>query len=370
MGGQTAPVLLKRCEFAGLGGWLADDHAAALGAFRRSVPAIEQQLSRVERSSHFAGVWEDWQPACIAAEGASDARRFFEQHFTPCHVVDEVRPQGLFTGYYEPLAQASLTPSEEFQVPIYGKPHDLISFEEATAKQLGLSYGRVSEGQPAPYFTRSDIEQGALGGRGLELLWLKSWVDAFFIQVQGSGRVRLETGRELRLAYAAKSGLPYTSIGTVLIARGILSKDNMSMQALRGWMAQHPHEARELMWHNQSFVFFKLLEVEDPNIGAPGAQYVGLTPLRSLAIDRSVWVFGTPVWLSLMAPSGPNASLQPFNRLMIAQDTGSAIKGAARGDVYWGWGEAAASTAGHMASPGSMTVLLPNSLAARSEFLS
>jgi len=169
----------------------------------------------------------------------------------------------------------------------------------------------------------------------------------------------------MRLAYAAKSGQPYTGIGGLLVERGVLSRDNMSMQAIRTWMSDHPGEARELMWENKSFVFFREVTIDDPELGPPGAQKVALTPLHSLAVDRSLWMFGTPVWLDTQAPKGESGTLVPFRSLLVAQDTGTAIKGHARGDVFWGAGEEAALTAGHMKSPGRMIVLLPKALAKR-----
>jgi membrane-bound lytic murein transglycosylase A len=238
-----------------------------------------------------------------------------------------------------------------------------VSFDGATEKQINLRYGRVVQGKPAGYFTRREIEEGALRGRDLEIVWLKSWVDAFFIHVQGSGRIRFADGSTMRLAYGAKTGQPYTGIGGLLVERGILTKDNMSMQALRKWMKDNPQSARELMWENKSFVFFREVKVDDPSLGAPGAQKVSLTPHRSMAVDRSLWMFGTPIWLDTQAPSGPTNELQSFRHLMIAQDTGTAIKGPVRGDVYWGWGDKAALIAGHMKSPGSIIVLLPKKLA-------
>jgi membrane-bound lytic murein transglycosylase A len=240
-----------------------------------------------------------------------------------------------------------------------------VGFDAATEKRLNLKYGRMLNGKPAGYLTRREIEEGALQARDLEIVWLKSWVDAFFIHVQGSGRIRFEDGSTMRLAYGAKSGQPYTGIGGVLVERGVLTKDTISMQALRAWMKDNPAKARELMWENKSFVFFREVKVDDPSLGAPGAQQVSLTPLRSLAIDRSLWMFGTPIWLNAKVPSGPAGALQDFRHLMVAQDTGTAIKGHARGDVYWGWGEEAASVAGQMKSPGAMIVLLPEKLAAR-----
>ena len=202
-------------------------------------------------------------------------------------------------------------------------------------------------------------------GRGLEICYLESWVDAFFMQVQGSGRIILPGGKVLRLSYAAKNGQPYTGIGSILLARGVGTKETMSMQFLRNWMADNPHEARALVWHNNSFVFFREVPVDDPQLGAIGAGKVNLTPLRSLAVDRSHWMFGTPLFIETHEPPEAAQVAVSFRHLMIAQDTGTAIKGVIRGDVYWGWGERAALNAGHMKSKGSMVALLPHEFAAR-----
>jgi membrane-bound lytic murein transglycosylase A len=360
-----AKLILSAVPFAQIEGWADDDHATALAAFQRSCVEILASGHGFERNVRFGGKRADWLEVCKNAVQAKSARRFFEEEFTALKVADPVRHEGLFTGYYEPEAEGSRTAGNGYDVPIYRKPNDLVSFDQAIEKQINLKYGRMVQGKPAGYFTRREIEEGALRGRDLEIVWLKSWVDAFFIHVQGSGRVRFADGSTMRLAYGAKTGQPYTGIGGLLVERGILTKDNMSMQALRKWMKDNPGSARELMWENKSFVFFREVRVDDPSLGAPGAQQVSLTPLRSMAIDRSLWMFGTPIWLDAKVPSGPANELQPFRHLMVAQDTGTAIKGHVRGDVYWGWGDKAALTAGHMKSPGSMIVLLPKKLAAR-----
>jgi membrane-bound lytic murein transglycosylase A len=356
---------LKPLELASLQGWAADGHQAALETFRRSCSEIIADGRAFARPIARGGTRQDWLPVCEKAMTADNARSFFESEFTALAVEDSERPQGLFTGYYEPEAEASLTRSEDYNVPIYGRPADLLAFDAAAEKATGLKYGRLNDGRPQPYFTRREIEEGALAGRNLELVWLKDWADAFFIHIQGSGRARLADGRAIRLAYAAKSGQPYTGIGRLLVDRGVLTEDAMSMQNLRSWMAKNPEAARRLMWENRSFIFFRIVTGLDEALGAPGAQQVQLTPLRSLAVDRSIWAFGTPVWLDADVPSGRDNSLQSFRHLMIAQDTGTAIRGAARGDVYWGWGEHAAATAGAMKSPGRMVVLLPKPLAKR-----
>jgi membrane-bound lytic murein transglycosylase A len=356
---------LKPISFGDISGWGADDHAAALAAFRRSAEDIIARGHGFQREAGFGGRREDWLQVCQAALDAQNARAFFEQNFIALRVMDAERPEGLFTGYYEPQAEGRLAPDAKFCVPIYRKPNDLISLSEEEQAASGLAYGRRVEGNPAGYFTRREIEHGALAGRGLEICWLESWVDAFFMHVQGSGRVMLPGGKSLRLSYAAKNGQPYTGIGGVLLARGIGTPSTMSMQYLRHWMAANPGEARELLWSNNSFVFFREVPVENETLGGIGAAKVNLTPLRSLAVDRRYWMFGTPLFIETHEPPEATGGPVPFHHLMIAQDTGTAIRGIIRGDVYWGWGEAAAHNAGHMKSRGAMVALLPKAVAAK-----
>ena len=351
MDGSLSPV-----TFDSLEGWQGHDHDAARLALRRSCREMLEQGAGFSRPVRYGGSPSSWRSACLAAFEAGHARSFFERMFRAYRVHDDARPQGLFTGYYEPEVEGSRVPSAAYPVPIYRRPPDLMSFKEGG---YGSTYGKLVNGERVPYLTRRDIEEGALRGQGLEIVWLRDWADAFFIQVQGSGRVRLAEGGVLRLSYAAKSGHPYTGIGGLLVQRGILSEKTVSMQAIRQWMARTPQEARELMWENKSFVFFREVDLEDPALGALGAQHVQLTPRRSLAIDRSLWMFGTPVWLDTQVFADEANNALPFRHLLIAQDTGSAIRGLARGDVYWGFGEAAAAMAGPMKSTGTMTVLLP-----------
>jgi membrane-bound lytic murein transglycosylase A len=362
MTGLAKPLLERTC-FASLEGWAAAEHGRALEAFRRSCDEILSQGRAFDRPSEFGGARTDWIEVCEKGATARDPRSFFEQNFLPVKVNDPTRPEGLFTGYFEPEAEGSLVPDGRFTVPIYRKPHGLVAFEKVVTPEL--RYGRVVAGEPQPFFTRREIEEGALAGRGLELVWLADWADAFFMHVQGSGRVRLEDGSVLRLAYAGKSGQPYTGIGGLLVERGILEREDMSMQAIRSWMADHPAEARDLMWENKSFVFFREATVDDPALGPPGAQKVPLTPFASLAVDRSLWAFGTPIFLDTKSPRARGAGAGTFRQLMIAQDTGTAIKGYARGDIFWGAGQDAAWIAGHMKSEGRMTALLPVPLAER-----
>lgn len=362
---MAAAEIFTPVSFSSLGGWMADDHGTALEAFRRSCAEIESEGRAFDRPITYGGARADWLDVCARAETARNARGFFEENFAALAVTDPSRPEGLFTGYFEPEAAGSLKPAGEYRVPIYRKPPELVGFDRETERTAGFRYGRLVDGEPDPFPARKDIEQGALQGRGLEIVWLKDWADAFFIHIQGSGRIRLPDGKLLRLAYAGKNGRPYTGIGPLLVERGVFTREEMSMQSTRVWMAQHPEDARKLMWENQSFIFFREVPIDDPALGPPGAQKVSLTPLRSLAVDRSLWAFGTPVYLETTTPSGPGGAMELFRHLMIAQDTGTAIRGYARGDVFWGAGDRAALAAGHMKSPGRITVLLPKPLAAK-----
>ncbi|WP_196504798.1 murein transglycosylase A [Aestuariivirga litoralis] len=362
---MTRTEALKPISFDQMTGWAADDHAAALRAFQLSAQEIQEAGSGFRRASSFGGERQDWLPICAAALHAGNARNFFETWFLPLKVHDTARPAGLFTGYYEPELRGSMTLSKDYPVPVYERPPELVAFTDAEARATHLSYGRHVNGKAVPFFSRHDIENGALAGRGLELLYVSSWVDAFFLHVQGSGRVILPDGKVVRLSYAAKNGRGYTGIGSLLLKRGIGTPETMSMQFLRAWMLQHPEQALELLWSNDSFVFFRETQVSDPALGAIGAAKVNLTPLRSLAVDRTIWAFGTPLFVDTHEPPEAEQGAAPFRHLMIAQDTGTAIRGTIRGDVYWGWGANAERNAGHMKSPGGMVALLPKALARR-----
>jgi membrane-bound lytic murein transglycosylase A len=354
---------LTPIQYADVSGWSTADLTVSFQAFQRSAAEILKTASGFRRETQFGGTLEDWTPTCEAAHNVADARLFFETHFRPFKVKDEDRPEGLFTGYYEPQLQGALEYSQEFPVPVYARPPDLVAFTESEVAATGLSYGRRVGGAPQAYDTREQIEKGSLVGKAKVICWVSSWVDAFFMHVQGQGRVVLKNGNSLRLSYAAKAGHPYTGIGHVLIEQGVAPKDKMSMQVLRDWMAANPNAARQLMWQNKSYIFFQATEVEDTKLGGIGAAKVNLTPMHSLAVDRRYWMFGTPLWIETHLPPEVKQSAAPIKQLMIAQDTGTAIRGIIRGDFFWGWGEDAESIAGHMKSAGTMTALLPLPLA-------
>ena len=332
---------LRSIAFSDIKGWKEDDHIKALSAFRLTAKEILAEGRGFKRPSQFGGTLEDWLDVCRKAFAVVDGRSFFENEFCALAVNDKTK--GLFTGYYEPQVFGSMTPTRDYFVPIYAKPHDLVS--------------------QTPYFSRREIEEGALAGKGLELCYLNSWEEAYFIHIQGNGRVILPDGKALRLSFAAKNGHAYKSIGRLLLNRGIGSAQTMSMQFLKNWMQHNTTKARELMWENPSFVFFSATHQIDPTLGAIGAAKVSLTPMCSLAVDRSYWAFGTPLFVSTYLP--PESGGDAFQKLMIAQDTGSAIKGMVRGDVYWGWGPQAELAAGHMKQPGQVIALLPKPLAER-----
>ncbi len=358
---------LTRLSLEQLPGWQHDNMADALKVLDRACAELVSSGTGFSRAALLSGKASDWHEPCRAvrsavANGVDEraARALVSSTFSALNISGST---GQFTGYFEPEVEGSLRRSGEYSVPVLKRPGDLVKLPAADARRLGVSYGRVIRGTAQPYYTRQEIEQGKLAGQGLEITWLKSWADLFFMQVQGSGRVRLPDGKTMRLAYGLKTGLPYTSIGKVLIDRGEMTREAMSMQALRAWLEAHPDKARDLMWQNQSYVFFRRLEGAGSASGPVGAQKLPLTPFRSLAVDRAYWSLGVPMWVSTRVHY--NGKVVPFDRLMVAQDTGSAIKGPQRGDIFFGSGDAAGRDAGLMDEPGSMYALVPHGLADR-----
>ena len=371
MAGDAGNVL-QPVPFSALTGWTRADHLASLKVFARSCSDILKTSRAFAKQPAYGGEQQDWLSVCTSAlelapvAGALNAKAFFETWFTPFAVTGKERPEGLFTGYFEPEVKGSLHRTKDYPVPVYARPDDLVTFDKAAGQKTGLRYGRMVDGIAQAYLTRQQIERGGLAGKGLELVWLASYADAFFVHIQGSGRVRLTDGSVMRLAYAGKTGLAYTAIGAILVDRGHIAKPDISMQSIRAWLDANPKEARQLMWANKSFVFFRKVPISGPAPGPPGGQLVGLTPLYSLAVDRRFWAYGTPLWLETTIPAKDNSTgPRPFCALMVAQDTGSAIRGRVRGDVFFGSGDNAAFAAGHMKAPGKLFALLPAAAAAR-----
>jgi membrane-bound lytic murein transglycosylase A len=365
---DATTMRLEKTDFRSLPGWTTDATVGdALLALQNSCDAIKKRdPNKAMNVNNVGGSAASWRDMCNALGGLDEtamrdphaARQFAETWFDPYMIVTPNGKDGLFTGYYEPGLRGSLTKQGAYQYPLYQRPPELVMAELGDFRptlQGQRIAGSVMNGALKPYADRAAIDNGALNGRNLELLWVDNPYDAFFLQIQGSGRVTLNENnqsRDLRLGYDGQNGHSYTAIGAELVKRGALSKDQVSLQTIRQWMMAHPNEAPALMQQNKSYVFFKVLEQDQPQ----GAAGVGLTPLRSLAVDPRFIPYGAPVWLDVQHPTQQNTKLQ---RLLIAQDTGGAIRGPVRGDVFWGHGVEAEQIAGVMKSRGQAWLLLP-----------
>lgn len=353
---------LRPLRFAGLAGWNRDDHAAAFATFRRSAEALatSEPSLRPGRPPSEGLRRAAAEALRLEAKDSPAARAFFEATFAPF----EVTPPGgggFLTGYFEPVLPGSLVRSESFRAPLLARPEDLVTLGSGEAPpglDPALQSARRTAAGLVPYPERAAIEDGALGDLARPLVWLADAVEVFIVQVQGSARIRLPDGRTLRAAYAGRNGRPYTSIGRILIQQGRIPADAMSLERLTGWLRAHPEEARAIMRRNASYVFFALVEDADPSLGPVGGEGVPLTPGRSLAIDRSLWSYGLPFWIEADLPRADGRP-ERVNRLMIAQDTGSAIVGPARGDFFVGTGPEAGTRAGLIRHPARFVVLLP-----------
>lgn len=364
----TVPLspLLLPVGFAALPGWADDDHLPAFEAFRRSA---FQVLTKPYRTGSlgvsfdsFAAAYADSRETSVT-DGAS-ARTFFERHFVPARVAPAApATSGFVTGFYEPVVAASPVRTASFTVPLLAWPDDLVGIDDnnrPARMDPYLAFGRRTDSGVVEYHDRPAIEQGALAGRGLELAWLQSKVDAFFIHVQGAARLEMADGATRRVTYAAKSGQRFTGIGKVLADLGAIPLETVTMQSIRGWLAEHPDRIDEILWHNRSYIFFREAAVDDAGLGPVAAAKVPLTPGRSMAVDRLLHTFGTPFYID--APSLTAFGGQEFRRLMIAQDTGSAILGPARGDLFAGSGFAAGEIAGVVRNAADFYALLPRPL--------
>lgn len=344
-----AAAVMRPAAWADLPDWREDNPALAWEAFLAGCGTLRNR--------------EHWRDICAVAlqiekPDRDAARRFFELNFTPYRLITpEGNGEGLVTGYYEPLLRGSRRPSRHYRYPVHGVPEDLlvVDLAELYPELKGMRLrGRLDGRRIVPYYDRAQIADGKAAVRGKELVWVDDAIDLFFMQIQGSGRVQLDSGETLRLGYADQNGHPYRSIGRWLVERGELVLEKASMQGIKAWARQNPAQLAELLNHNASYVFFRELPAGLP--GPLGALGVPLTAQRSVAIDPRFVPLGAPVFL---ATTWPNSS-RPLNRLMLAQDTGGAIRGAVRADFFWGFGEEAAREAGRMKQPLRMWVLLPN----------
>lgn len=345
---------LAPARFSDLKDWQQDQQEAALAAFARSCAVLLKAPAATTLG--VAGTAADWQAPCAALPPTPDAaaaREFFETWFQPWQAGNNGAVEGLFTGYYEPELDGTRQPGGDFTTPLLHRPPDLVMVELGLFRPAWRGEriaGRVVDGKLRPYEGRTAIEQGALDRYHLAFLWVDDAVAAFFLQIQGSGRVRLPDGSVVRVGYDGQNGQPYVAIGKLLVERGELTAEEASMQTIRAWIKAHPEAGKALMRENPSYVFFRELSGDGP-IGSEG---VVLTPGRSLAVDHNFVPLGVPVFLD----AGP-----ALRRLMVAQDTGGAIRGPVRGDVFWGAGAEAETQAGAMRARGGYYLLLPKSLA-------
>ncbi len=347
--------------FKNLPGWKGDLVTEAIPPLLRSCEKIAaMDPEKPLDSAGIGGKAKDWVPICAAAKmlrpgDDPQARYFFETHFEPFQILNNDRHRGLVTGYYEPELRGAWQPDPTYRVPIYSRPPDLVSVDlgkfRDDLKGQHIA-GTVKNDHLIPFATRREIESGALKGRSLELLWVDDPADAFFLHVQGSGRVRMKEGGFVRLAYSGRNGHRYVPIGRELVAAGVMPLDKVTMQSIRAWLDRNPIAGRDLMARNHSFVFFRVLDGDGP----VGAQGTVLTPGRSIAVDRKYLPLGLPVWLDTVDPLKDG---QPLQRLTIAQDTGSAIVGPVRADFFFGSGDTPAIQAGAMKRQGRMYVLRP-----------
>lgn len=376
----TGGVILEPAGFGDLPGWQDDRLAESLPPLRKSCARLTRQpAERAVGPGGIGGTVADWTDLCAAADSLPDgddaaARAFFIRWFVPFAVsaadeTDGDAAEGLFTGYYEAELDGARVADGAHAVPIYARPADLVTADLGAfrADWDGQSIaGRVADGRLVPYFDRAAIDDGALAGQGAELIWVSDPVDAFFLHIQGSGRVRMAEGGTIRVGYAASNGLKFRGIARDLIDMGVLPKDDASMQAVRDWLRANPTQAAALMQKNPRYIFFREIDGPDATAEGPvGAQGVTLTPMRSLAVDTGLLPLGAPLWLDTVWPPGAAQAGEPLRRLMIAQDTGGAIKGAVRGDFFWGTGEAALDQAGAMKEKGRYYLLLPKPVAER-----
>jgi membrane-bound lytic murein transglycosylase A len=356
---QLEPVTWARVD-----GWEQDNHTAAFKTFMTSCRPFLAAPQTVDIRPVYAGLAKACRRAVgLKSPNAVQARKYFEDNFRPVRIAKLGESTGLLTGYYEPIVEGSRFPTPEFSVPLYRRPRDILV--EGRQPPAGVFPNRATVGRRnakneiEPYYDRLAIEEGALDGQKLEICWIKDPFEAMSIQIQGSARIKLEDGTLLRLNYDGHNGFGYTAVGRILIERNLIPRDEMSMDRIKRWMHANPDQAREVRGTNRSFVFFRItgLNKTDEPVGAQG---VPLDPGRSIAVDKT-HVYGTPFFIEAELPLD-GARPTKFRRLMVAQDTGAAIMGPARADLYWGAGDDAGRIAGRIRHQGRFVLLLPREL--------
>ena len=359
-----------------LKGWEADDHAAAFATFLTSCrPLLRASVQEGDKRPMYLALTQVCRQALAVGRLTDDqARIFFEDNFRPLHITKLGDSAGLLTGYYEPIIDGSRFPTGTFKVAIYRRPPDLVPPRNSTGPGFpnkGQSLRRTPGGALVPYYDRGEILDGALDGKHLEICWIKNQSDALAIQIEGSARVRLEDGTIMRINYDAHNGYPFVPISRILLERNIIPREQMSLERIREWMRANPQSAEEVLRQNRSFVFFRIVGLSDEPKDVPsaprdreavGAQGVPLTPGRSIAIDNALHMYGTPFFIQADLPLTGEKRRVSFDRLMIAQDTGSAIVGPARADIFWGAGDRAGQLANHVHHPGNFALLVPREL--------
>ena len=362
---KLANTQLEPVTWTQVAGWTADNHLAAFAAYQASCQALRRRARADDQGPIYAALWTVCQRATgLRPPDAATARAFFEQNFQPVRIARLGEADGLLTGYFEPIVQGSRFPNRIFHFPLYRRPPDLIAAGHKPGSIAFPNKGRIgrlnAKNELVPYHDRGAIEAGALDGQGLEICWLKDPLDVLAIQLQGSGRIILEDGTPLRVTYDSHNGHPFHSINHALKERNLIPREGMSMPRVRDWMLANPDEAAKVRATNPSYVFFRItaLSNEGETVGGEG---VPLTPGRSIAIDRQ-HDYGTPFFIEADLPIASVKLLSPFNRLVVAQDTGSAIVGPARADIYWGAGDEAGRIASRIRHRGRFVMLIPREL--------
>ena len=362
-GKMSQSVTLMRVDYSDLPDWDLDQHGNALVALRKSCDLFLRRDPREKVGPNgIGGDVQDWQEPCTAVQNVdhqnhNESKAFFELWFTPFLVSSQGSEFGLFTGYYEPVIEGSVSRDDVFSVPIYARPPNLVSINlgEFNSNLSGEKIsGHMVGGRFKPFATRGEIGAGALEAKDLELFWVKDPIAAFFLHIQGSGRVILPDGRSVRVGYAAQNGHPYRSIGRELVLRGHLAREDVTMQSIRRWLEENPLQQTDILNQNKSFIFFRIIQGDGPI----GAQNVSLTPQRSLAVDLRHMPLGAPIWVDTSAPLAAGGDIK-WRRLMVTQDTGGAIRGVVRGDIFWGGNMEAGEIAGRMKHRGRYYLLLP-----------